>query len=400
MRVPSCPSPAPSFVGRALPQTYRGVPPTGRGIGSSNRRVRGTAPGPARGAVAGHGTLAVLVLKVNWRQALAWRMQRQLLDPVGKRPVAGVVRRHCGVKAQVASSAELAIRVRREASRPGEVSRALSEGRLIRTWAMRGTLHLLTPEDGGAFLSLMASGRSWERPSWQTYFGVSPKQLDALREVVRETLDGKVLTRDELIAAVIARRGYGHLGDALRSGWGTLLKPYAWQGDLCFGPSRGNRVTFIRPEDASSRWAGLPEPDEAAAIVIVAYLRAYGPATIENFRNWLSRGRVSARQLRTWFSALGDRLGEVELEGERRYVLARDLEDLASAKPSTAVRLLPGFDQYVLGPGTEDGHVTPKARRAAVSKQSGWISPVVVAGGSGGGPRGQDSGPRLGARHE
>jgi hypothetical protein len=45
------------------------------------------------------------------------------------------------------------------------------------------------------------------------------------------------------------------------------------------------------------------------------------------------------------------------------------------------VRLLPGFDQFVLGPGTADGHVVPPARRAAVSKQGGWISPVVVAGG-------------------
>src|SRR5438876_11012513 len=326
-------------------------------------------------------TLPPVSAKVTWRQALAWRMRRQLLDPVGDQSAAGVVRRLCGVQAQVASIAELCIRVRRKKSRPGDVARALGEGRLIKTWAMRGTLHLLTPEEAGAFLSLIASGRSWERPSWQQYFGVTPKQLDALREVVRDALDGRALTREELISAVIARRGYGHLGDALRSGWGTLLKPYAWQGDLCFGPSRGNRVTFVRPEDASSRWVRLPEPDEAAAIVIVAYLRAYGPATIENFRNWLSRGRISARQLRTWFSALGDRLGEVELEGERRYVLAADLEDLASAKPSTAVRLLPGFDQYVLGPGTEDGHVIPAARRAAVSKQSGWISPIVVAGG-------------------
>jgi hypothetical protein len=45
------------------------------------------------------------------------------------------------------------------------------------------------------------------------------------------------------------------------------------------------------------------------------------------------------------------------------------------------VRLLPGFDQYVLGPGTDDRHVIAPARRAAVSKQSGWISPVVLAGG-------------------
>jgi len=35
-----------------------------------------------------------------------------------------------------------------------------------------------------------------------------------------------------------------------------------------------------------------------------------------------------------------------------------------------------------MGPGTGDGHVVPAARRAAVSKQSGWISPVVVVGGT------------------
>ena len=326
-------------------------------------------------------TLPPVSAKVTWRQALAWRMRRQLLDPVSDQTAAGVVRRLCGVQAQVASIAELCIRVRRKKSKPGDVARALREGRLIKTWAMRGTLHLLTPEEAGAFLSLIASGRSWERPSWQQYFGVTPKQLDALREVVRDALDGRALTREELISAVIARRGYGHLGDALRSGWGTLLKPYAWQGDLCFGPSRGNRVTFVRPEDASSRWVRLPEPDEAAAIAIVAYLRAYGPATVENFHNWISRGRVSTRQLRTWFAAVGDRLREIEVDGERRYVLAGDLDELASTSVTKSVRLLPGFDQYVLGPGTDDAHVLPKARRTAVSKQSGWIAPIVVAGG-------------------
>lgn len=322
-----------------------------------------------------------VALKVSSRQALAWRMQRQLLDPVGRLPVAGVVRRLCGVQAQVASSAELAVRVRREASRPGEVSRALPEGRLIKTWAMRGALHLLTPEEGGAFLSLMAAGRSWERPSWQRYFGVTPELLDVLRRSVREALDDRLLTRDELVAAVVAQRGLDHLGEALRSGWGTLLKPLAWQGDLCFGPSRGSRVTFMRPEAASSHWAGVPDPDEAAPMVIVAYFGAYGPATIENFRNWLARGRIGTRQLRTWFSALGDRLVEVEVDGVRAHVLAEHLDELAAARPTHAVRLLPAFDQYVLGPGTEDGHVVPAARRAAVSKQSGWISPIVVAGG-------------------
>jgi hypothetical protein len=321
-----------------------------------------------------------VVAKVTWPQALAWRMRQHFLDPVGDQPVAAVVRRLCGVQSQVASYAELCVRVRRKASKDGEVARALSEGRIIKTWAMRGTLHLLTPEDAGVFLSLIAAGRSWERPSWQKYFGVTPKQLDALREVVRETLDGKALTRGELIAALTARRGYGHLGDALRSGWGSLLKPYAWQGDLCFGPSQGNRVTFTTPRSASSRWAGVPDPDEAAPAAIAAYLRAYGPANADNFAAWLGRW-VGNRQLRTWFAGLGRRLAEVEVGGEPAYVLADDLDELRSTRATQAVRLLPGFDQFVMGPGTDDGHVLPPKRRASVSKQSGWIAPVVLAGG-------------------
>jgi hypothetical protein len=322
-----------------------------------------------------------MVAKVTWPQALAWRMRRQLLDPVGKLPVAEVVRRLCGVQAQVASSAELAVRVRRETSRPGEVNRALADGRLIKTWAMRGALHLLTPEEGGALLSLIAAARSWELPSWQRYFGMRARDWDLLRPTVRKALDSRVLTRDELVEAIVAQPALGHLGDELRSGWGTLFKPLAWQGDLCYGPSQGNRVTFTRPETASSRWAGVPDPEHAAPMVILAYLAAYGPATPGNVRNWLARGRIGARQLRTWFAALGDQVAEVDVEGEFAYVRAEDLDELIAAHPTTAVRLLPGFDQYVLGPGTDDGHVVPPARRAAVSRQAGWISPVVVAGG-------------------
>lgn len=322
-----------------------------------------------------------MIPRVTWKQALAWRMERQLLDPVGTLAVPAVVRRLCGVQAQVASSAELAIRVRRRSSRRGEVARALSEGRLIKTWAMRGTLHLLTPEEGGAFLSLLAAGRSWERPSWQKYFGLTPALMALFREAARDALGDRALSRDELIAAVSERRKLAHIADELRSGWGTLLKPLAWQGDLCFGPSRGNRVTFMRPEAASARWAGVPDPDDAAPIAATAYLTAYGPTTARSFGRWLASGRTPQRKLNEWFHSLGDRLTEVDVDGERAYVLAKDLDALAATRPTAAVRLLPGFDQYVLGPRTEDPHVIPAKRRWSVSLQSGWIAPVVVAGG-------------------
>jgi hypothetical protein len=318
---------------------------------------------------------------VTWRQALGWRMQRQLLDPVADPSIVDVVRRLCGVQAQVASSAELAIRLRRQRSARGEVAGALAAGDLIKTWAMRGTLHLLAPDEAGAFLSLLAAGRTWERPSWVKAFGLGPADWDVVRPLVREALADGPLTREQLVVAITAHPGLGHVGEALRSGWGTLLKPLAWQGDLCHGPRDGDRVTFVRPEAASRAWTGVPAPDEAAATAIPRYLAAYGPATPTAFSAFLSRGWAPKRHLTSWFRALGDRLTEVEVDGDQAWILAEDLDGLLGATPSGAVRLLAGFDQYVMGPGTDDPRVVPAHRRALVSRQAGWIAPVVVAGG-------------------
>ena len=55
--------------------------------------------------------------------------------------------------------------------RPGELAEALRDGRLLRTFAFRGAAHLLTPEEGGAYLALRAAGRQWELPSWRELYG-------------------------------------------------------------------------------------------------------------------------------------------------------------------------------------------------------------------------------------
>jgi hypothetical protein len=320
-------------------------------------------------------------VSVSWPQALGWRLQRHLLDPVGAVAPEDVVRRLGGVQAQVASSAELAIRVRRVASEAGEVDRALADGRLIKTWAMRGTLHLLTPADGAAFLSLIAGTKPWTRPAWDRYFEMNPERWEAFRDTIREALVGVTLTRDELIEKVVARPGLGHVAEAVRSSWGTMLKPLAWQGELCFGPNHGTRVTFRRPADAVPGWVGLPPPDEAAPIVVASYFGTYGPATLKAFHHWMGGGWLPTRELRRIVATPGGDLTEVDVDGDRAYVRSEDVDALAAAQPSREVRLLPGFDAWILGPGSADRHVIPPARRAHVSRQAGWISPVVVAGG-------------------
>jgi Winged helix DNA-binding domain len=308
-------------------------------------------------------------------------MERQLLDPLASISPEGVVRRLGGVQAQVASTAELAVRVRRVASEPGDVDRALADGRLFKTWAMRGTLHLLAPGDGAAFLSLIAGTKPWARPAWDRYFDMNAERWEAFREAVVEALDGESLTREELIEAIVARPGLDHVGDGLRSSWGTMLKPLAWQGELCIGPNRGNRVTFRRPSDAVPGWAGLPPPEEASPVVVAAYFGTYGPAPLEAFHRWMGGGWLRTRELRRIVARPDGGLTEVDVEGDRAFMRIEDVDALAEARPSDAVRLLPGFDAWVLGPGTTDTHVIPPGRRSDVSRQAGWISPIVVSGG-------------------
>lgn len=304
-------------------------------------------------------------------------MRQQLLHPVGTESVAGVVRRLGAVPAQLDSTAELAVRARQERSRPGEVARALAKGEIIKSFAFRGATHLLTPEEGGAFLALRAASRMWELPSWQSFYGLTPSDWPLLRGAVREALADGPMTRDELGAAVTAQPKFRHLGFAFADGAGTLLKPLSWQGDMSFGPPRDGRATFQRL-DVNPRWTGLPGLDEAGMHAVEAYFRAYGPATPDHVRYWLGEGLGAGRKrIQTWIASLGDRLAVVDIDGEPAYILREDLDALAATPATTAVRLLPGHDQWVLGPGTADARVVPPARRALVSRKAN----LVIVGG-------------------
>jgi hypothetical protein len=304
-------------------------------------------------------------------------MRRQLLDPVGTESVADVVRRLGAVPAQIDAAAELAIRVRRERSRSGEVARALADGRIIKTFAFRGATHLLTPEDGGAYLALRSASRMWELPSWQSFYGLTPADWPQFRAAVRDALADGPMTRDELGAAVTATPTFRHLGFAFADGAGTLLKPLAWQGDMSFGPPRDGRATFQRL-DRNPRWAGVPDLDDAGMRAVEAYFQAYGPATPDHLRYWLGEGLGAGRKrVQSWIVGLRDRLAAVDIDGDSAYVLREDLEELAATPATTTVRLLPGYDQWVLGPSTADAHIVPPARRALVSRQAN----IVIVGG-------------------
>jgi hypothetical protein len=316
-------------------------------------------------------------VSITWAQALAWRMQRQLLEPVGTASVADVVRRLGAVLATDEGAAQLAVGVRRAHPESGEVARALEGGDLIKAFAFRGAMHYLSPEDGGAYLALRSAGRQWELPSWREYYGLAPGDWPAFRETVRQALAHGPLTVGELGAAVTRKTAYRHLRPVFDEGAGTLLKPLSWQGDMSFGPPRNGQHTFRRLDD-NPRWAGVWDLDDAGPHAIASYLRGYGPANRDHIHYWLGEGLSAGRKrLQSWLEGMEDRFVEVDVEGESAYVLREDVDELMAARATEAVRLLPGHDQWVMGPGTKDQHVVPSARRTPVTRKAN----LIVAGG-------------------
>ena len=141
-------------------------------------------------------------MALTWNQALAWRLRRHCLilsAPARSRDVVG---RLGAIPAWPETTPELAVGLRRTGSRFGDVARALDAGEVFKTYAFRGATHLLTPEEGGAYLALRASGRQWELPSWQETYGLAPGDWPAFREAVREAVVEGPLTREELAVAV------------------------------------------------------------------------------------------------------------------------------------------------------------------------------------------------------
>jgi Winged helix DNA-binding domain len=311
------------------------------------------------------------VRALTYEQVAGWRIARShLVERAPRARLESVASEICGVQAQVMSSAELALCIRVADLSPEHVREALWEKRsLVKTWAMRGALHLLATDDWPVFAGAAATRDHFRKPSWLRGFQITARELEQLLADVTDALGAEPLTKAELAETV-----GGAMGKRLLSGWGDHLKLVAYQGALCFGPNRGRNVTFVEP----SAWLGnVPalEPEAALAELARRYLHAYGPATHEHFAVWWHMTPTAARKL---FAGLD--LTEVTVDGETRWALPQDVEAIAAAGLDDSVRLLAGFDALTIGWRPREGFV-PDGFLPRVSRTSGWISPIVLARG-------------------
>jgi hypothetical protein len=276
------------------------------------------------------------------------------------------------------SAAELQFGARMDAVKPRHVQDALWKKRsLVKTWAMRGTLHLFSADEFPLYAAAMQSRDHWRKPYWLKAFGVSLGEMESIIKGIHDVLDdGRHLTREQLSAEVAARVGE-HAGEKLfADSWGALLKPAAAAGALAFGPNVGRNVSFVRPDRWLAKWRDV-DPVGAIQEVLRKFVHMHGPTRPENFVHWW--GRAAAATKRLWRSMEAE-FEEVDVEGDRAWILAADADAIARTKPDRGVRLLPNFDAYLMAFHPRSRLVREHAR-AQVFREQGWISPVVLAGG-------------------
>jgi hypothetical protein len=298
-----------------------------------------------------------------------------------------------GAQSQLLSAAQISLWARVRGLEIEDVDRALwKERTLAKAWCMRRTLYLLPSRDLATFVR-GSSGRAEKEVRWVLNKGVSERTLDEAIGAVLSVLD-RPLTGTELVEHV-GRMLHAPLRQRRGGGWGSrrlvpcveiggisfpayyLLSLAGARGVICSGPLRGSEATYVRADSWVARWRDLPK-EEAEGDLLRRYLRAFGPATVDDFRAWTQIRLIDAKRI---WAREEPGFASVEVDGWPASILSEDLPRLQRSElDSPSVRILPYFDGFLLGHGTR-GHLLDPEHHRTVYSVRGWVSPVVLVDG-------------------
>ncbi|HVK22219.1 MAG TPA: winged helix DNA-binding domain-containing protein [Actinokineospora sp.] len=267
----------------------------------------------------------------------------------GPRPVsvADSVRRVVGLQAQDVRANRLAVRARTDGLTRVDVDAAVAAGTVVRTWAMRGTLHMLAAEDAGWIVALLGPRFAHGLRGRRSQLGLTDEICVRGTEVIAEAV-ARPRSRAELVVALAAD---GIEIDPRTQAPAHLIGYAALTGVIRRGPDRSDdEPTYVRLAES-------PPLDEAKALARLAdrYVAGHAPATAEDFAAWSGLPLGKARAAFTGTSPKHD-------------------------DPGRTVRFVGHFDAYLLGYRDRTPAV-PTAYAKRIQAGGGFVMPAVLVDG-------------------
>ena len=216
--------------------------------------------------------------------------------------VAELARSIGAVQAQDGMGEVLAVRVRSDHLTAADVHRERVESRsVVRTWLMRGTLHLVPSADIRWLLDLLGMQMDRKALKRRANLGVTPGIHADAMTLISSELAGEALTRAQIIER-FREAGLPWEGQVVPH----LLRSASLTGLICFGPlADGDDTHVLLDEWLPERTADPPNP---AAELARRFFGAYGPATPSDFRTWAG---LAAPDARAGCDAIADELVEL-----------------------------------------------------------------------------------------
>ena len=319
-----------------------------------------------------------MVQSLSPEQVRLLRFRAQCLQPDtagSPSEPAELVNRLCGFQSQELPSAHLAIRIRTQNCTVEDIKQAREKDRsIILTWAMRGTMHLISANDLGWLLPFLGPRFIKRTNKRYQQLGLNEETRQRAENFMREILHNQgPLTRKEL-AEVLKTKGIPVAGQAIAH----LVRAAALEGIICFGPEQDGELTYVALED----WItidnkGLLDQQQIIAELARRYLGAYNPATVDDFTRWAG---ITTSEARAGFTAISDNLVEVKLGNTSAWMLKKNMSWLDSPPDQQVVRLLPRYDTYLLG-YTDRTFMVPETYVKRIHPGGGLIHQTVILNG-------------------
>jgi hypothetical protein len=287
--------------------------------------------------------------------------------------VATVTRTVCALQAQDFNAARHQVRVRSAGLTASAVDRAFEKERsVVRTWLMRGTLHLCAADDLRWLLDVLGPAVNRFGASRRMNLGLDDATCARGVAVIRTALAHGPMARRQIRERLVSA---GVLEEPVGQTLIHLLFHTAALGVICCGPRMGRDDSFVLLDD----WvepSGGPRGEAALAELARRYFAAYGPAGEADFAAWSG---LRTTVIRAAMAAIAAEL--VQFPGPIRglWTLGEPASDTAVARP--VVRLLGTFDTFLLGYRRREHVGDVIAETWIHDGGGGWIRPVVCVDG-------------------